>query len=652
MALPSHFLDEVRARVSLVDVISRRVKLTRRGREWLGLCPFHNEKTPSFTVNEDKGFYHCFGCQAHGSVFDFIMQQEGLSFPEAVERLASEAGMPMPVQSPEEEAREKARATLQDVVEAAAAWFQSRLAASSGQSARQYLEARGLTAETIAEFRLGFAPDSRTALKEALLACGISEKQLIEVGMLVSPEDGGATYDRFRNRVMFPIPDSRGQVIAFGGRALGEARAKYLNSPETPIFQKGRVLYNFAKARAPIREQATVIVAEGYMDVIALHQAGFPHAVAPLGTALTEDQLQLLWKVTPEPSLCFDGDAAGLAAAYRVAERALPLVRAGHSIRFALMPSGHDPDSLIQAHGSEAFREVVDKSEPLSSVVWQLLVKNVRLRSPEDRAALEKKVDERVADINDVIVKRHYLQELRSRMWNHFRESFGWKKTKNAIVRYQQPEIISIEEKSTMSRYSSVVMEWKDLNFPNLDVILVASLINHPEYVDKLQERLFELDIAEKKAEAVYRELLSRVSDNGDISPDSLDEFFKKRNVFGFKIWVLHTKIALATRCISGDADKVIVAETIEKIVDFLERVKALHAERKLFEEDLMAGREDEAYARVPAIREFSKDHPHDDRPVIKLNSEVSANRSRKLKERAQPKSTAFDEPEPMRATA
>ena len=650
MAFPSHFLDEIRTRVSLADIIGRRVKLTRRGREWLGLCPFHNEKTPSFTVNEDKGFYHCFGCQAHGSAFDFVMQQEGLSFPEAVEKLAAEAGMQMPVQSPEQAKRERERATLQDAVEVAANWYQSQLKSNAGRWARQYLEARGLSEDTVEEFRLGFAPDSRTALREALLARKLSEQQLVDAGLLIRPEDGGATYDRFRNRVMFPISDSRGRVIAFGGRALGDAPAKYLNSPETTIFQKGRVLFNYAKARATIREQGNVIVAEGYMDIIALHQAGFANAVAPLGTALTENQLALLWRLSPEPCLCFDGDAAGLAAAYRIADKALPLVKAGHSIRFALMPGGHDPDSLIQTHGRDAFREVIEKSEPLSSVVWQSLVKDVRLKSAEDRAALEKKVNECQNSISDLIVKRHYGQELRSRMWDHFRETFGWNNPNKIKSKYKKGEIISIEKKSILSPFSSVVNQWEDLNFPNQEIILVAALLVHPNQVPALIERLVDLSITDSRTSAVFREMLKKVGQGQEEWYGDLDEYLEDRNVYGFKIWVLDTKIALATRCIGKHADEIFMETIVEKIVDFLERVKSLQVEKELFEAELLAGKEDQAFSRIKGIRELSRDIQHDDRAVLKLNQEIQGIRFQKLKERELPKSTAYEESEPMRA--
>ena len=323
MTFPPSFLDEIRARVPLEGVIGKRVRLVRRGRELIGLCPFHKEKTPSFTVNEEKGFFHCFGCGAHGDVIGFLMRDEGLPFPEAVERLAGDAGLALPARDPRAEAREKERHSLYGVVEAAAAWFESELAGPRGAAARRYLDARGVDEETRAHFRIGFAPDSRTALRTKLEGDGVPEAMMLSAGLVIAPEDGGTPYDRFRGRIIFPICDRRGRVVAFGGRALGERQPKYLNSPETPLFAKGSLLYGQHLAAPAARKANRVIAVEGYMDVIALHQAGIAEAVAPLGTALTEQQLEALWRLAEDPVLCFDGDEAGARAAARAVERAL-----------------------------------------------------------------------------------------------------------------------------------------------------------------------------------------------------------------------------------------------------------------------------------------------------------------------------------------
>src|SRR5437764_1063773 len=310
MSFTPQFLDELRQRVSLVNLIARKVKLTRRGREQTGLCPFHNERTPSFTVSDEKGFFHCFGCGAHGDVIGFVMRSEGLSFPDAVERLAREAGLPIPASSPEERERTQRQATLVSAMETAAAWYELQLKAPGAREALDYLTRRGLSEATIARFRLGFAPEGRTALRDALARAGVSLELSIEAGLIGKGDDGNI-FDRMRGRVIFPIADRRGRVIAFGGRILGDGQPKYLNSPETALFHKGRTLYGLAQALRPARDGGEIIVAEGYMDVIALAQAGFAQAVAPLGTALTEEQIGGRWRLVPEPTLCFDADGAG-----------------------------------------------------------------------------------------------------------------------------------------------------------------------------------------------------------------------------------------------------------------------------------------------------------------------------------------------------
>jgi len=418
MAFPPQFLDELRARADLAHVIGRRVKLIRRGREYVGLSPFQNEKTPSFTVVPDKGFYHCFSSGEHGDVIDFVMKTEGLSFPDAVERLAAEVGLTVPVDTPEERERAERRKTLADVVEAAARHFEKMLRMPEGKGALAYLRDRGLDDDTIARFRLGFAPDTRSGLKGALGREGVSEALMIEAGLLIAPEETDrAPYDRFRGRVMFPIRDRRGRVAAFGGRALGDGEPKYLNSPETPLFHKGRMLYGLDLALKPARDAGTVLVTEGYMDVIALHRAGFANAVAPLGTALTEDQVQELWRIVAEPVLCFDGDAAGGRAAARAAERVLPLLRAGHGLRFAALPEGEDPDSLIAGGGADAMRRVFDAAEPLSEVVWRIEAGTAPQATPEERAALWKRLRARISQIPDAELRRDFEATYRSRLW-------------------------------------------------------------------------------------------------------------------------------------------------------------------------------------------------------------------------------------------
>ena len=344
MRFTPQFLDELRARLPVSEVVGRRVKLRKQGREFVGLSPFNKEKSPSFTVNDQKGFFHDFSSGKHGDIFDFVMETEGVAFPEAVERLAQMAGVALPKVSHEDEQRDARRKTLHDVMELAAKFFEATLAARAGARARGYLADRGLDPATQLKFRLGYATNERFALKEHLGSHGIPVEDMVEAGLLVSGDDIPLPFDRFRDRVMFPITDFRGRNIAFGGRALEkDAQAKYLNSPETPLFHKGATLYNIAAARQAAHDGAQIVAVEGYVDVIAMVTAGFPAAVAPLGTALTEDQLALLWKMADEPVLCFDGDKAGLRAAYRAVELAMPRLKPGKSLKFALLPEGPGP---------------------------------------------------------------------------------------------------------------------------------------------------------------------------------------------------------------------------------------------------------------------------------------------------------------------
>ena len=421
MAFPPNFLDELRNRIPLASLVGRQVRLIRRGRELAGLCPFHHEKTPSFYVVEDKGFFHCFGCGAHGDAVGYLMRAENLDFIEAIERLASEAGLAVPQQTPQERERAQRQKTQLEALAAAANFYEARLWAPAGARARDYLAARGLDEETIRRFRLGWASDDRQALRRALSG-EFPEALLHEAGLVRQPEGGGDPYDYFRGRVLFPIGDRAGRVIAFGGRTMGDDQPKYLNSPDTPLFEKGRVLYAWAAARANVgRDTDTdalpLIVVEGYMDVIALHRAGFGTAVAPLGTALTEAHLHELWRLSPEPVLCFDGDNAGQRAMIRALHRALPLLQPGRSLRFAGLPSGEDPDSLIRTGGKPAFAEILAAARPLSEMLWQSELAARPIDTPERRADLERRVMADAALIADRIVQGEYRRFLRDKLF-------------------------------------------------------------------------------------------------------------------------------------------------------------------------------------------------------------------------------------------
>jgi DNA primase len=412
VAFPPSFLDEIRARVALSSVVGRRVKLQKAGREWKGCCPFHNEKTPSFYVNEDKGFYHCFGCGVHGDVIRFVVEQEGLRFPDAVRSLAAEAGLEVPEETPEARQREAAKAGLHEIMAEASGWYRTQYAGVGGAAARKYVEGRGLSAATVERFGIGFAPDGNR-LRAALKTHG--DEKLLECGLTGKAEDRAEIYDRFRGRLMFPIRDPRGRVVGFGGRVLGDGQPKYLNSPDTPLFDKGRLLYNLDIAGPLARKSGRLIVAEGYMDVIGLAQAGIDEAVAPLGTALTEQQLQLLWRVVPEPVLCFDGDAAGQRAALRAASRALPLLAPGRSLRFATLPQGLDPDDMVRQRGAAAFEALVAAAEPLIERLWRSEIEGIDTETPERRAAARAALREHARAIGDPDVRALYDAEFAAR---------------------------------------------------------------------------------------------------------------------------------------------------------------------------------------------------------------------------------------------
>ncbi len=416
MALPQQFLEALRANLPVSQIVGRRVKLVRRGHEFVGLCPFHSEKTPSFTVNDDKGFYHCFGCGAHGDTISFLMQADGDSFVEAARRLAEQAGLPLPTVSREQRAAEDHQLERLQILEEACRWYQGQLHSPAGRQALEYLTGRCLDQATVETFRLGYAPGGRGELARAMAKGGASEADLINVGLLKRPDDGGRPRDYFFDRVVIPIADSRGRVIAFGGRSLGDRQPKYLNSPDNVLFHKGETLYNESRAKASARSTGELLVVEGYMDVIALDWGGFPNAVAPLGTAVTERQLTRLWRLVDEPVMCFDGDAAGQRAALRAAERALPLLSAGKSLRFVTLTDGEDPDSLIRARGAPAMSAMLARARPLVDLLWMAEKSQRQLDTPERRAALEKALRTRADTIADPQVRWEYQAEFRRRV--------------------------------------------------------------------------------------------------------------------------------------------------------------------------------------------------------------------------------------------
>jgi DNA primase len=426
MRFTPQFLDDLRARLPVSEVVGRRVKLKKAGREWKGLSPFQQEKSPSFTVNDQKGFYHDFSSGKHGDIISFLMETEGVGFTEAVERLAAMAGMALPAATPDAARHEQRRKTLYDVMELATKFFADTLASRHGARARGYLADRAISPAVQLQFRIGYAPAERFALKEYLGAQGIPVEDMVEAGLLVAGDDIPVPYDKFRDRVMFPITDLRNRVIAFGGRALEkDVAAKYMNSPETPLFHKGDNLYNLSAARQAAHNGSALVVVEGYVDVIAMVGSGFGATVAPLGTALTENQLALLWKMADEPILCFDGDKAGQKAAWRAADLALPQLKPGKSLRFALLPEGQDPDDLARSGGRIAIEEVIGAARGLADVIWSREIEGGSFATPERRAALEMRINELTNSIRDEVLRRYYRQDLAERLQRTFAPEGG-----------------------------------------------------------------------------------------------------------------------------------------------------------------------------------------------------------------------------------
>ncbi|HLG85157.1 MAG TPA: DNA primase [Bradyrhizobium sp.] len=557
MRFTPQFLEEIRARLPVSEVVGKRVRLKKAGREFKGLSPFQQEKTPSFTVNDQKGFYHDFSSGKHGNIFDFVMETEGVGFIEAVERLAGMAGLALPAATPEAERHEQRRKTLYDVMELAAKFFADTLAARNGAKARGYLGDRGISPATQLQFRMGYAPPDRFALKEYLGAQGIPTEDMVEAGLLIGGDDIPVPYDRFRDRVMFPITDLRGRVIAFGGRALEkDVAAKYLNSPETPLFHKGDNLYNLANARAAAHKGASVVVVEGYVDVIAMVTSGFAATVAPLGTALTENQLMLLWKMADEPILCFDGDKAGQKAAWRAADLALPHLKPGKSLRFALLPEGQDPDDLARAGGRAAIEEVISVARGLADVIWSREIEGGSFGTPERRAALETRIGELTNSIRDEMVRRYYREDLSDRINRAFAPQTGRgyagrggrESGRNFVPRAaaggrfaargsrgQQGTTMA----PTLSRgpyqaaspqlASSPLLRGQRSSLSRREALILQCLINHPWLLHDHLEEVAALEMANAEAHKLRAGIIAAFANDHHHSPDPSEQAEKMR---------------------------------------------------------------------------------------------------------------------------
>ena len=512
MTLSPQWLDELRARTTLSAVIAPSVKLIKAGREFKACCPFHNEKTPSFTVNDEKGFYHCFGCGAHGDAIRFLTDHRGLPFMDAVKELAGKAGMEVPAPDPRERERQERSSGLYDVMAAAQKWFVEQLNGIDGSEARAYLAGRGIDARTIEQFGIGLAPDARGKLKAALNSLG--EDKLIESGMLIQPEEGKKdSYDRFRGRIMFPVRDARGRVIAFGGRILGAGEPKYLNSPDTPLFDKGRTLYNIDRASPASRQARRLIVVEGYMDVIALDRAGIAEAVAPNGTAVTEAQLERMWRLDGQPICCFDGDAAGQKAAVRAALRALPHLAPERTLRFVALPAGQDPDDLVRSGGKDAIEALLAGPEPLVERLWRHEVESSALDTPEARAGLKQRLIEHTQAIADPNVRQLYRDEwlrrfdalVRPQQQGHGRSLYPRREWKKQGGRFVPPAPPTLETTRGVHR--------SGIEAP-IARALLRGFILYPQALHDHVEELAHLSIADRNA-ALLRDQLVQIAMSG-----------------------------------------------------------------------------------------------------------------------------------------
>jgi DNA primase len=645
MKFTPQFLDEIRARLPVSQVVARKVALKRKGREFAGLSPFKVEKSPSFFVNDAKGFYHCFASGEHGDIFKFVMTTEGLSFPEVVERLAAEAGVPMPKEEHRDEVRDQARQDerirLYELLEASARFFEANLRASLGDEARGYIQRRGLARETVARFRLGFGPNSRTALKEHLAKAGFTVAEMVTSGMLIGGDDIPTPYDRFRNRVMFPITDLKDRVIAFGGRALEKDQpAKYLNSPETPLFHKGAILFNAAKARPLAYEREQVIAVEGYMDVVALTEAGFGQSVAPLGTALTEDQVKLLWRMCPEPVLCFDGDSAGRKAGFRAIDTVLPHLKPGVSVTFAFLPDGLDPDDLIRQRGAQAMQECLAQAKPLVEILFAREWGSGTWSTPERRASLEQRLFKLVASIADESVRAHYGQAIRQRLreawggsslsagagsdprrdgarqpgtWQQggaYKQSFkpGLNKVQFAHGRRAggrtgfgmpagRPPASDALRRSSLAAGASVAA------IPYREALLMAALLNHPWLLEEQAEEISSIGFATPALGKLRSALLSLDADNKSLDRQTLRSHLTRLEV-GKTIDAVERAIThKCDRFVNPDADRAEVEAGWRHALALHERQSGLRKALEGAEQEWYETESEDAFARIREIK-------------------------------------------------
>ncbi|SCZ64378.1 DNA primase [Epibacterium ulvae] len=626
MSLPPGFLDELRTRISLSDVVGKKVMWDQRksnmakGDLWAP-CPFHHEKTASFHVDDRKGFYYCFGCQAKGDALKFVTETENVGFMEAVEILAGEAGLEMPKRDPRAQEKQDRRTLLAEVMEQAVQFFRLQLKTGAAQEARSYLDRRGLTPQALDRWEIGFAPDGWQNLWDALRSKGMAEDLILGAGLAKPSNKGGKPYDTFRNRIMFPIRDARGRAIAFGGRAMDpNDMAKYLNSPETELFDKGRSLYNHGPARSAAGRGSPLVVAEGYMDVIALVEGGFASSVAPLGTAITENQLQMLWRMSPEPIIALDGDTAGLRAAMRLIDMALPLLEAGKSLRFAIMPDGKDPDDLLRAEGAGAVQVVLDRAMPMVKLLWQRETEGKVFDSPERKAALDKSLREKIKLIRDPSIRKHYGDDVKELRWQLFRgnrptASKGFERKANGFrdgtrAPWRGKSVVASPVSTTRASLVAAADEGAVVRMR--ESVVLATVISTPDVITEYESNLDRLTCADME-HGVLRDVVLRIGVDAPerlhdeieyaLGPGTLENLMRLR----------HVAISAGVRN-PGDVEtaRLVLAEEFAK----LEAAKGLDVELAEAAEDIRS-LEDEAVtwrlgqaaeARNQAVRSESED--------------------------------------------
>lgn len=601
MKFPPSVLEEIKARLPVSAVVGKRVRLQKAGREWKGLSPFNAEKTPSFFVNDQKASFFDFSSGKNGDIFKFVMETEGLSFPEAVEKLAAEAGVVLPKVTAEAQVQEEKRKGLHEVVELAAQFFEAELMGERGGPARRYLASRGLDGEARTRFRLGYGPADRFALRDHLAGKGVPAELMTEAGLLVHGEEIAVPYDRFRDRVMFPIHDARGRVVAFGGRAMSsEVAAKYLNSPETPLFHKGHLLFNHHNARKASHDTGQVIVVEGYVDVIAMSLSGFPQTVAPLGTALTEDQLGLLWRMADEPVICLDGDKAGRKAASRAIDIALPMLEPGKSLSFVLLPDGQDPDDLARSGGRQAIAEVVAAARPLVDMLWQREVEAGPLDTPERRAAFERRLKEPLGQIRDETTRKHYRREMDERLTQlfasaaptrgerggregHFQRGRGGGGAGRGGFRQVPPWLAGPLRASSALTQSRLVTKLRGED--TREAFILLALASHPELILRCVDEIAELSLDGPAAERLRQALLDAVE-------DALDRETLANRLAQPRVREAYNQLMAVTgpaerRKLAQDADPESVFDSIHQALVLHHRARTLNSELRAAERAL-----------------------------------------------------------------